>query len=82
MGSTGNKGFVTPRFSVFCEGFKSPLSHVFFPRFPRPAPRARHNRFWFRHNFSTKERWVERRESLEARARRHLASTFRSGAAA
>src|SRR5262249_50065552 len=46
-------------------GFKSPLSHVFFPSFPCPSPRPRHNWRWVRHNSSTKERRVERREPLQ-----------------
>src|SRR5262249_8434594 len=47
------------------EGFKSPLSHVFFPSFTRPSPRPRHNWLWLRHNSPTKERRIERREPLQ-----------------
>src|SRR5262249_25569388 len=46
-------------------GFKSPLSHVFFPSFPHLSPRSRHNGLWVRHNFSPKERRVEQCEPLQ-----------------
>src|SRR5262245_20179658 len=53
------------RFSAGVWGFKSPLSHVFFPSFPRLSPRPRHNWLWVRHNSSPKERRIECGEPLQ-----------------